>query len=36
MAIRYVVDLTDTERVELREIIAKNKGKRRTIIHAYV
>ena len=36
MAIRYAVDLTDTERVALREIISKNKAKRSTIIHAYV
>lgn len=36
MAIRYAVDLTDAERVELREIISKNKAKRRTIINAYV
>ena len=36
MAIRYAVDLTDTERAELREIISKNKAKRSTIIHAYV
>jgi transposase len=36
MAIRYAVDLTDTERVELREIISKNKAKRSTIINAYV
>src|SRR6184192_3122660 len=36
MAIRYAVDLTDTERAALREIISKNKAKRSTIIHAYV
>ena len=36
MAIRYAVDLTDTERAELREIISKNKAKRSTIINAYV
>ena len=36
MAIRYAVDLTDTDRVELREIISKNKAKRSTIINAYV
>ena len=35
MAIRYAVDLTDTERAALREIISKNKAKRSTIIHAY-
>ena len=26
MAIRYAVDLTDTERAALREIISKNKA----------
>src|SRR5438874_13575439 len=36
MAIRYVVDLTDTERAALREILSKNKAKRSTIMHAYV
>jgi transposase len=36
MAIRYAVDLTDTERAELREIISKNKAKRSTIINAYI
>jgi len=36
MAIRYAVDLTDTERATLREIISKNKAKRSTIIHAYI
>jgi transposase len=36
MAIRYVVDLTDTERAALREIISKNKAKRSTIVHAYI
>jgi len=36
MAIRYAVDLTDTERTALREIISKNKAKRSTIINAYV
>src|SRR5437773_7444901 len=34
MAIRYAVDLTDTERATLREIISKNKAKRSTIINA--
>ena len=34
MAIRYAVDLIDTERAELREIISKNKAKRSTIINA--
>jgi transposase len=36
MALRYAVDLTDTERTSLREIISKNKAKRRTIINAYI
>jgi predicted hydrolase (HD superfamily) len=36
MAIRYAVDLTDTERVALREIISKNKAKRSTMINAYI
>jgi hypothetical protein len=36
MAIRYAVDLTDSERAALREIISKNKAKRSTIIHAYI
>ncbi len=36
MAIRYAVDLTDTERAALREIISKNKAKRSTIISAYI
>jgi transposase len=36
MAIRYAVDLIDTERAVLRDIIAKNKAKRSTIINAYI
>jgi hypothetical protein len=36
MAIRYTVDLIDTERAALREIISKNKAKRSTIINAYI
>src|SRR5215510_14491612 len=36
MAIRYAIDLTDTERAALREILAKNKVKRSTIINAYI
>jgi transposase len=36
MAIRYPVDLIDTERDALREIISKNKAKRSTIINAYI
>ena len=34
MAIRYTVDLTDTERAVLRDILSKNKAKRSTIINA--
>jgi transposase len=34
MAVRYAIDLTDTERAALREILAKNKVKRSTIINA--
>jgi hypothetical protein len=36
MAIRYAVDLIDTERAALHEIISKNKAKRSTIINAYI
>jgi predicted hydrolase (HD superfamily) len=36
MAIRYAVDLTDTERTALREIISKNQAKRSTIVNAYI
>ena len=36
MALRYAVDLNDTERAVLREIISKNKAKRSTIIDAYI
>ena len=36
MAIRYAVDLIDTERATLREIISKNKAKRSTIMNAYI
>jgi predicted hydrolase (HD superfamily) len=36
MAIRYAVDLLDTEREILRDIISKNKAKRSTIINAYI
>jgi hypothetical protein len=36
MAIRYAIDFTDAERVALREIVAKNKVKSSTIIHAYI
>ena len=36
MAIRYAVDLTDTERAALREMISKNKAKSSTVINAYI
>src|SRR2546421_12893683 len=36
MAVRYAIDLTDAERAALREILSKTKGKRNTIIHAYI
>lgn len=36
MAIRYAVDLIDTERAALREIISKNKAKRSTIMNASI
>ena len=36
MAIRYAIDLTDAERAALREVLAKNKVKRSTIINAYI
>jgi predicted hydrolase (HD superfamily) len=36
MAIRYAVDLIDTARAALREMISKNKAKRRTIMNAYI
>ena len=36
MASRYAVDLTDTARAELREIISKHRAKRRTMIHASI
>jgi hypothetical protein len=36
MAIRYAVDLTDAERVALREILSKHKAKRSTIVNAYI
>ena len=36
MAIRYAVDLTDTERGVVQEILSKNKAKRSTIINAYI
>src|SRR5437773_10941729 len=36
MAIRYAVDLIDTERDVLREIISKKKAKCSTIMNAYM
>lgn len=36
MAVKYIVELTDTERHELREITSKNKANRNTIINAYI
>ena len=36
VAIRYVIDLTDGERAPFREILSNNKGKRSTIMHAYI
>jgi transposase len=36
MAVRYVVTLTDPERNELQELIAKNKAKRSTIVNAFI
>ena len=36
MAIRYAVDLLDTERAALRELLSKNKAKRSTIMNAYI
>ena len=36
MAVRYNIDLTETERHQLKEIISKNKANRNTIINAYI
>ena len=36
MAIRYAVDLIDTERAALREMISKNKAKRSPIMNASI
>jgi transposase len=36
MAIRYAVDLIDSERAALREIISKSQAKRSTIMNAYI
>jgi len=36
MAIRYAIDLTDTEHAALREIVSQTKVKRSTLINAYI
>ena len=36
MAISYAVDLIDSERAALREILSKNQAKRRTILNASI
>ena|SRR2546422_7940929 len=36
MAVRYIVELTDAERHQLKEIISKNKANRNTIVNAYI
>jgi transposase len=36
MAVRYIIELTDEERDKLKEIIAKNKANRATIVNAYI
>src|SRR5712691_12041569 len=36
MAVRYIVELTDEEREQLKEIISKNKASRHTIVNAYI
>jgi hypothetical protein len=36
MAVSYAVDLTDTARAALREIISQNQAKRSTLIHASI
>jgi transposase len=36
MAIRYAVDLTETERAVLHALVSKKKAKRSTIINAYI
>ena len=36
MAVRYIVELTDEERHQLKEIISKNKANRHTIVNAYI
>jgi len=36
MAVRYIVELTDEERNNLKEIVSKNKASRSTIVNAYI
>jgi len=36
MAVRYIVELTNEGRDKLKEIIAKNKANRATIVNAYI
>ena len=36
MAVRYIVELTEGERNELKELISKNKASRYTIVNAYI
>lgn len=36
MAVRYVVTLTDLERNELQELVAKNKANRHTLVNAFI
>lgn len=36
MAVRYIVELTDAERQELKEMISKNKANRNAIVNAYI
>ncbi len=36
MAVRYIVELTDEERHQLKEIISKNKANRNAIVNAYI
>ena len=36
MAVRYVVTLTEPERNELQELIAKNKANRHTLVNAFI
>jgi transposase len=36
MAVRYIVELTDEERNQLKEIVSKNKASRATIVNSYI